>query len=151
MGERDELAAHEGRAVTAAELVRTRLLALSAVTALVGQRVRTMVLAENETYPAIRVQRVSEVEPMHMRGSVGALRSRVQVDTYATTYASARSIDAAVHGDGSGSGLGGFSGDIGSTHVDLIRSMNAVDGYEGDQPDRLVRIMREYEVQYRAA
>lgn len=133
--------------MTAAEVVRTRLLALSAVTAIVGQRVRTLILAQNETLPAIRVQRISESEPMHLRGSSGLQRARVQVDSYASTFAAARSLDAAVHGDGAGSGLCAFTGVVGSANVRSIVPMNVQDLYEKDERE-FYRVSRDYEVQF---
>jgi hypothetical protein len=140
--------------VTPAEAVRTRLLSLSVVTSIVGQRVRTMRLAQNETFPAVRVQEISTVEPMQLRGSVGLLTSRVQVDSYAEetsgvdAYAQARDLDAAVHGDGAGSGLCGFSGTVGSMTVHAILPMSRVPMSEVEEPRRFLRIMREYEVHY---
>lgn len=133
--------------MTAAEVVRTRLLSLSAVTALVGQRVRTMVLAQNETLPAIRVQRISETEAMHLRGSGGIQRARVQVDSYAASFAAARTLDAAVHGDGAGSGLCGFTGAVGTATVHAILPVHVQDGYEKDERE-YYRVIREYEVHF---
>lgn len=134
--------------MTAAEVVRARLLSISAVTALVGQRVRTLVLAQNETLPAIRVQRVSESEAMHLRGSVGLRVARVQVDSYASTFAAARSLDAAAHGDGAGSGLCGFSGAVGSAWVRGIFPMAVQDMFEKDNGREFYRVTRDYEVQF---
>jgi len=140
--------------VTAAEAIRTRLLSLSAVTAIASTRVRTMRLAQNDTFPAVRVQEISETEPMQLRGSVGLLRSRVQVDSYAEevsgvdAYAQARDLDAAVHGDGAGSGLCGFAGTVGDMVIRAIFPMSRVPMSEVEEPRRFLRIMREYEVHY---
>lgn len=133
--------------MTAAEVVRARLLETGAITALIGQRVRTVVLAQNETLPAIRVQRISESEPMHLRGSGSLRRARVQVDSYAASFADARTLDAAVHGDGAGSGLCGFAGMVGSAKVHGIFPMDVQDLYEKDERE-FYRVSRDYEVQY---
>ena len=65
------------------EVVRAKLLASAGVTALVGTRVYQLLLQQGPTYPAIRVQLISEPRPNHLRGADGSIRSRVQVDAYA--------------------------------------------------------------------
>lgn len=97
--------------------IRARLLTLSSVTALVAQRIYTVILPQGFTPPAIRVQRVGQLEEMHLRGPINVYRARVQVDSVATTKAAADAVDAAVQGDGLGghaTGLKGFKGSIGS-------------------------------------
>lgn len=68
--------------MTAADAVVERLLATSAVTALVASRIWRIKLPQRATYPAIRVQLISNPEGKHLRGPHGATRSRVQVDVY---------------------------------------------------------------------
>jgi hypothetical protein len=68
--------------VTVEALVRERLLATSAVTALVGTRIYMLVLPQRVTYPAIRVQLVDEPVRYHLRGEDGSRRARVQIDAY---------------------------------------------------------------------
>jgi hypothetical protein len=139
--------------MTIAEAIADRLKTLSPVTALVSTRVWLMKVPQNGTFPCIRVQRISESQPMHLRGPVAMYRSRVQVDSYASEtsgtdpYATARDIDEAVHGDGAGSGLCGFAGSIGSVGVKAILPVDVREGYDGEE-QRLVRIMREYEVHH---
>lgn len=137
--------------MTAAELIVTRLKSLSAVTTLVSTRVRTMVLREHETFPAIRVLDVVEQESMHLRGAAGLTRSLVQVDSYAEAtsgsdpYASARDIDQAAYGAGDGTGLCGFTGTIAGVAVSAILARPARREFDPEE-QRLVRVMREYEV-----
>jgi hypothetical protein len=66
-----------------AALVRTRLLAVSAVTALVSSRVYAGILAQKVTLPAIALQIVSDVEESHLRGPSGLKQVRVQVHAVA--------------------------------------------------------------------
>jgi hypothetical protein len=134
--------------VTAVEVVRTRVLALSAVTSLVGTRVSSVVLPQNETLPAMRVHRVSETESMHLRGVSGLQVARVQVDSYAASLAAALAIDAAARGDGAGSGLSGFIGTVGEAAVHGIFPMGVQDMYEKDGQDAFYRVSRDYEVHY---
>lgn len=146
--------------MTLTEAVRTHLLTLSAVTALVGTRIRVLTLGQNDTSagPAIRLQQIGGAEEMHLRGSVGVRRSRLQVDAYAqqgaadglNSYASASAVADAVHGDGAGSGLCAFTGTVGgSFEIDVILPASDVrEMYEGDEL-RQVRLSRDYWVWYR--
>lgn len=142
--------------MTVAEAVADRLLSLSAVTALVSTRVYVFKIPQSERRPLIRVQRITDQQDMHLRGSVGLLASRVQVDSYAAEasgvdpYAVARSIDEAVHGDGAGSGLCGFQGGIGSPAFEIaaILPISVREEYDPEE-SRVVRFLREYEVWHR--
>jgi hypothetical protein len=69
--------------VTPEEAVLDRLLAVSAVTALVSTRIYQLVLPEHSAFPAIRVQLVDEPENYHLRGNDALTFARVQVDSYA--------------------------------------------------------------------
>ena len=72
--------------------IRTRLTTDTAISALVGQRVRSDALRQDETLPAI-VYRVITSTPYESLGSPGDLmRSRVQVDSYGITRADANSL-----------------------------------------------------------
>jgi hypothetical protein len=68
--------------VSAEIAVRARLVATSAVTALVSTRIYTLKLPDTVTYPAIRVQLIDEPQRKHLRGPDGLTRARVQVDVY---------------------------------------------------------------------
>lgn len=145
--------------MTVATAIRVRLLAISAVTTLVGQRVYTLVIPQSlDTFPAIRVQRIDDDEPMHMRGSAGLLRARVQVDAIAReeggvdAYGSAVAVDAALHGPGDGSGLCGWQGVVtqgaDSMEITGIVPVDVRDQYElGEQ--RFYKVMRDYWVFHR--
>lgn len=134
------------------------LLTLSPVTSLVGTRIRTLLLRQGEARSgAIRVQQVSETQPMHLRGAVNLFTARVQVDSYAPVesgvdaYANATAIDAAVHGDGAGSGLCGFAGQVGGSPgllVDAVMPVGRTEEYDADEL-KIVRVMREYMVTWR--
>lgn len=97
-----------------ATAIRERLLDMAPLAALVGTRVYVDVLPQKPTLPAVRVQRIDEGEDMHLRGPAGVHRARVQVDAVATSKASADAVDAAVRGDGLGTGASGLLGWIGA-------------------------------------
>lgn len=109
--------------MSAVALISTRLSAQTAVTAIVGTRISSLVLPQNETLPAIRLQQIGRDTPMTLRGSAGVVRAVVQVDCIASGLAAAEALIAAVRGDFTGgvaTGLVGFKGLIGSTRVQAI-------------------------------
>lgn len=119
--------------MTVTEAVRDRLLSLSAVTDIVGQRVYNLMFPQNFTRPAIRVERVTDIPGAHLRG-MGLWDARVQVYCVAASKAQVDAIDAAVFGDGAGSGLAFWKGGIGSPpfQVDLCQP-----DLSGDDAERL--------------
>jgi hypothetical protein len=137
--------------------LQTRLLALSAVTALVGQRVWTFSLPQDPTLPAVCIQQVSEVEELHLRGTSKWKRARVQIDAVAgetsggDPYDTAIDVDAAVYGGfsaGAATGLAGFSGTVGGVEIGVIRPVDRREDYSPDEL-RQVRISRDWFVDFR--
>lgn len=63
-------------------VVAKRLLATSAVTAIVVARIYKLVLPQSPTLPAIVVQVVDDPMSYHLRGTQRLCRTRVQVDAY---------------------------------------------------------------------
>jgi hypothetical protein len=135
------------------------MLALTPVTTLIARRVRLLKLAQHETLPAARVHAIDDVEDGHLRGSVGTLRDRVQVDIFAAEasgvdpYADAAAVEAALYGDGAGSALAFFSGSVGGSpeqRVDVILPAGRDEGYDPDPAERpVVRIRLDYIVHWR--
>lgn len=140
--------------MTAAEVVRARLLTISAVTAIVVDRVYTQVLPQTptDTLPAIRVQRVDQIEDAHLRGTTKPVRARVQVDSVAKSAAAAFALDAALHGNGDGTGLAGWTGEIGSpaVRVAAILPIDVRDGYDAEDLKQY-KVMRDYAVTFTPA
>ncbi len=146
--------------MTGTDIVRMRLAALTAVTALVSTRIYALSLPQTPTLPAIRVALVPGVpESMHLRGRTGVVVERVQVDYYVANtgtnpLGAARAMAAAVYGDmvgGEATGLTGWSGSIGSpaTTVDLIEP--ASQQVEAGAQDELRQtiVSQDYYVHYR--
>lgn len=112
--------------MTVEEVVRARILAITAVTALVGTRVYMQKLPESPKYPLVRVQFIDDAVPFHLRGPVGVTPARIQVDAIARdgdAYGSASSLLQAIDGDGLGkqaTGLAGFIGGIGSPAFEIV-------------------------------
>ena len=140
--------------MTVEEAIRARLLALPLVTAEVDSRVYTLTFPQNPTWPAIRVQEISEQEDFHLRGSIGLRRGRVQVDVVATTFSVAAGIMADVHGSCAGAGASGLSGFVGAIAGDppfVIAALLADGARSIYDPDELsvVRLSRDYAVAWR--
>jgi hypothetical protein len=122
-----------------------RLEDVSAVTSLASTRIYNGILPQSPTLPTIRVQRISEDEPMHLRGSSGIYRTRVQIDSIAgagNPIGSAHALDAAVHGNGSGSSLIGWTGTVDNVRVLAVLPAGVREDYDAEEL-RQYRVMRD--------
>lgn len=72
--------------------LRARLLAAAPVTTLVGQRVYWVDRPQSAALPAIVLQTISDPRPQHLKGFEELRETRVQLDTFALTYAQAKEI-----------------------------------------------------------
>lgn len=143
--------------MTVEEAVRARILTVAAVTAIVSTRVYLKKLPQSPTYPCALVQIVSEITSYHLRGESGLKVARVQVDDFAKElsgidpYALATTVADVIHGDGGGSGLSGFSGDIGSPafRIFLIQRLGRRADYDPDEV-KVLRVSQDYQVIFRA-
>ncbi len=145
--------------MTPEEAVRARILALSAVTALVSTRVWTEKLPQKPIFPCVVVQEVTDSEGQHLRGPSGLCVARVQVEAQAMEvsgtdpYAAAATLAAAIHGDGLGtaaSGLFGWIGAIGSPPFQIrgVKAGPRTRRYDAGEL-RVMTILRDYLVTYR--
>ena len=131
--------------MTPAAAVKARLSALSAVTALVSTRIYVDLFPPKPTLPAVRIHRIGEQEDAHLRG-VGAMRrARVQVDCIGVSLESATAVADAAHGDGAGTGLSGWTGELGSPAVRVwaILPIDVRSDYEADEIKQW-RVSRDY-------
>lgn len=134
--------------------MRARIMAIAAVTALVGARVYLQKLPESSNYPAVRVQFIDDAVPFHLRGPVGVRPARIQVDAIAREgsgydpYARAADILAAIDGDGLGrqaTGLAGFIGGIGSPPFEIVGVFPQSKRADYDPEElRLLTLSRDY-------
>ena len=142
--------------MTPEEAVRTRLLAVSAVTALVSTRIHQLVFPQSAVWPAIRVQLISEPLDDAVDGEATIVMARVQVDAVTEVasggnpYADAVALGAAIHGNGlftSPTGLHRWRGSIGSPAYE-VKGILRIDRdvqYESDE-ERLIRVRQDYQV-----
>lgn len=101
-------------------LVRTRLLAISAVTALVASRIYNGFLPQSPTPPMILLRLIDRVTDSHLRGQSAVAAARVQVHHAATTREGAMAVAAAVEGAGDGTAFSHFSGPVGSGRIAAV-------------------------------
>lgn len=148
--------------MTPEQAVISRMESISAVTAIVGTRIHQLKLPPTPTYPAIRVQHVSEVTEAHLRGSGGLRHTRIQIDAVARESSGVDALDQALalaeaiegNGGGSGSvapsGLAGWRGTMGSPasiRIDAI--LKAASGQDYDAGElRTVRVRHDYIVHW---
>lgn len=140
--------------------VRSRIVALATSA---GSRIYMLKLPQNPTLPAVRVQRIGNVQEQHLRGPQGTVVTRVQVDAFvsetaADPYSTLADLVEAVKGDGLGpnaSGVFGFKGSGGGSpatieieNVELIH--DGTPDYAGDEIKAL-RNRQDFLVHWRAA
>lgn len=75
---------------------RARLTGAGAITSLVSTRIYWVDRPQTSSLPAITLQTITDARPQHMKGNQVSRESMVQVDVWASTYASARTISEAV-------------------------------------------------------
>ena len=127
-------------------LVRTRLLALSAVSALVATRVYSGLLPQNAPKPAVALQLIAPEESSQLRGSGGLLETTVQVHSVAATRASALQLADAIAGDGDGAALSHFRGFISGVFVHgILPTPIEREDYRGGDLNEY-EVMRSYRV-----
>lgn len=150
--------------MTFGDAVRERLLAISPLTALVGDRVFAMVIRQGEKRASVRYQFIDENAMQHQRGPVGVRTSRLQTDAFATVEPGATPLTAveavadAVNGDGLGenaTGMFGFIGDIGGSPAEyrilnVRRAMKRGPLYEYDNEVIRLRVQQDYLIDWKA-
>jgi len=103
------------------------LLTQSTITAIVAAEVYQGFAPEGATLPRIVFSRVSRQAFDHLGGASGLVRSRVQIDSYATTPDAAQTLAEAIRAT-----LHGYSGSMGSEAL-IVRSSTI-----GDQRSKFI-------------
>ena len=136
--------------------MRSRLLLVSAVTALVSTRVYVLTFGQSQTWPAVRVVMVSEPLIKSVAGETALAQTRVQVDSVTAVgsggnpYTAAIALADAIHGDGSfasPTGLEHWRGSLGSPAYEVkgIGRLDRAVSYDAGPP-RVIRVRQDYEV-----
>lgn len=131
--------------MTITKAIRDLILSLGDVTALVGQKVYVLMLPQSVMPPAVRVQRISGNEDMHLRGVNDLRTARIQVDSVGSGGATAEDVDAAIH-----AGLRGYRGVVGEIDIRLIEPVSVRSLYDADELKQY-KVARDYQVNYKDA
>lgn len=122
---------------------RQYLLSISAVSTLVGTRIRVMRLQQNETLPAISYMIDDSWRIESQKGGTGLVRTRMQVDHWAASMLDARTLSEATR-----KVLQGFRGTMGSSPnavaVSQVRYQSELSFYHEDVNN--YRITHDYHI-----
>ena len=106
------------------EGIVVRLMALPAVTALIGTRLYPNVVPEEATEPVAAYQRISNPRLNAHDGPTGWAKGRIQFTAQANTYLQAKAVAAAI-----AAAFDGFRGVMGTVAVHGASAQNDQDGY----------------------
>lgn len=147
------------------QCIKERLLSIPALTALVGPRIYTPVLPQNQKLQSVRYHVQGAERPQQLRGPGAFVMTPVQVDSYVGVLQVPNALDtclaiaAAVLGNGRGdsaTGLFGWIGELtgGSPATIEVRAVECLnDGdttWESDEINR-IRVRQLYRVHWRLA
>ena len=131
------------------QALRTYLLTITGLTALISSRLYYVEGPENATEPYVVISKVSAVSTHAHDGNVNANRDRFQLSVFSSSYATAKSIAAAIKGNGSmtsPTGLDCYTGLMGGVGGVTVRGClydNEIDlGFERDS--ELYHVACEY-------
>jgi hypothetical protein len=124
-----------------------RLAAVAGVSNLVGTRIYALRLPQNVTYPAIRYQQISAVRESAMGADTGDVTARMQVDSFAATYAGAQALAKQVR-----LALARWGGTAGGIVVEHVFIANELDRFEPevleDGTSGVPRVLQDYVVHF---
>lgn len=104
-----------------------------------GNRVYPLLLPQQATFPAVTYQQVSAVRTHAMGGDSPIVRVRMQVNSWGSTYATARTLAGEVE-----SRINRFRGIAGGVNVLDVLLDNDVETYESET--QLRRVMQDYTI-----
>lgn len=122
------------------EALIAKLLATSAVTAITGTRIRPTQRTQAEATPSVVVTTVAGGDIYHHRGRSDIDEAVVQIDCWATTFLSAKTLARAIN-----TALSGQNFIQSGVTFNRVLLESERDSAEGDNP-RLFRTMLEYRV-----
>lgn len=114
----------------------------STFTALASTRLFPVLLPENESLPSATYQLITTRAQYALDGRVNFTQSRVQFDTWANDYVSAKNLMAAIN-----AAIDNFSGDLSEgTHVYGVQLLTSGDLFEADA--NIYRCTADYVIQH---
>lgn len=123
-----------------------KLLANSALTALVSTRINWSRRPQGEALPAVVLHRIDGQPDYHHAGPSGLVVSRVQVDAWASSYGSAKSVARAVE-----AAVTGFAFTQGAIRFDVILVASERDSTDEIAPNTYFRTSLDLMVHHAAA
>lgn len=125
------------------------LLSKTAITDVVGQRVRPVFIAQSDTFPAIVYRRISAGHNPGIEGGDDTPSPQFQVTSWAETYGGAVSLNEIVRGQLENEGEATWPGDVEVLSVTYIDEQDTFDENTegGDKP--LYGVQAVYEIMYR--
>jgi len=125
--------------------LRTKLLADSTISGLIGTRVYPIVAPQNPIYPFIVYQRISGERYYHLTAAAGRAHPRIRFDVYSNTYLGMKAVADAVRQD-----LSKFIGTL-TTIKASIHLETEMEFYEVEDGLHIYRMMQDYFVNHTEA
>lgn len=110
-----------------------------AVSTLVSSRIYPDLLPQEPTYPCVSYQRISTYRYPVYHGPSGAAAPRFQIDSWAATYAGAKTLAAAVR-----VAMDAYHGSMSPMTVGVCEIVNETDVY--DEEARVYRVIQDYRI-----
>lgn len=144
--------------MTPEEAIRSRIVGLSAVQALVGTRVYLDQTPQDPTYPLVLVYSAGDHWNQQLRGADGigqariSVEARVHVDAGHDAYTEVMDLYTAFDGDGRGpaaTGVFGWVGLVGPVQIANCAHRGSRDRFYDADVRRVLRMTQDYWVSYR--
>lgn len=122
--------------------LQSLITASSRFASLASTRLYPVLLPEDSPLPAATYQRISTKALYTLDARVNVTQVRIQFDTWASTYADAKNLMAAIN-----TAIDNYSGDLpDGTHIFGVQLYSCTDLYE--QAARIYRVTADYMIQY---
>lgn len=126
------------------QAIYERLTTYAGLAALVGARVYPVILPQSPALPAVTYTKVTNEHVQSHGGASGLAMPRFQVDSWATTYASAKAVAEQVR-----LALLGFRGAVAGVLIGGVLAETETDVYEPET--RIYRVSQDYRIAHEEA
>ena len=126
--------------------ILARLLAVTAITNIVGSRIHAPHLPQNPVLEAIAFRLISAPRVHAFGSDPGLVQARWQVDAWGNTYEEARDLGDAIRGNGAGNAFSRYRGTLDSTVIQGVLLENEIPTFEDVSGS--YRNMQDYMIWY---
>ena len=126
--------------------ILARLLAVTAITNIVGSRIYAPHLPQKPVFEAIAFRLISAPRVHAFGSDPGLVQARWQIDAWGNTYEEARDLGDAIRGDGAGSAFSRWNGTLDSTVVQGVLLENEIPTFEDESGSH--RNLQDYMIWY---